>query len=158
VARFALTIYPYSLNGLVQLQDKIVARFALTIYPYSLDLDAIDPLEASSMHGHMIDFKKRGGYLRNRWRRIQGKAAPDYGLRPSTVGLTRIAVEIVISGVFLICRTRPARWIVERIPEKFIGPLLNRLRLIWKSASKPTKRKNLGNLAMELHTPSSKAK
>jgi len=24
------------MNGLVQLQDKIVARFALTIYPYSL--------------------------------------------------------------------------------------------------------------------------
>ena len=30
-------IFAYTKTGLVQLQDKIVARFALTIYPYSLD-------------------------------------------------------------------------------------------------------------------------
>ena len=29
-------IFAYTKTGLVQLQDKIVARFALTIYPYSL--------------------------------------------------------------------------------------------------------------------------
>ena len=34
-----------------------------------LTLEQADVLEASGMHGHMIDFKKRGGYLRNQWRR-----------------------------------------------------------------------------------------
>jgi len=28
--------------GLVQLQDKIVVRFALTIYPYSIDSGAVN--------------------------------------------------------------------------------------------------------------------
>ena len=119
-----------------------------------LALEPIDHLEASAMHGHMIDFKKRGGYLRNKWRRFWGKAAPDYGLRPSSIGLSRICVEIVISFVFFVCRTRPARWIVEHIPERILGPLFNSLRLAWKSASKPTKRKNLRELTMEARVPS----
>jgi hypothetical protein len=34
---FAYTKTLPTSNGLVQLQDKIVVRFALTIYPYSID-------------------------------------------------------------------------------------------------------------------------
>ncbi len=118
-----------------------------------LTLEAADPLEAAAMHGHMIDFKKRGGYLRNQWRRKLGLAAPDYGLRPTGTGASRIAVEIVISSLFAICRTPLARRVMEKIPERILGPLFNKLRLAWKNASKPAKRKGLKNLRMEPYTP-----
>jgi len=36
------------MNGLVQLQDKIVARFALTIYPYSLAITPTTSLQFAS--------------------------------------------------------------------------------------------------------------
>lgn len=118
-----------------------------------LTLDEADILEASAMHGHMIDFKKRGGYLRNQWRRKTGRAAPDYGLKPVGTGVSRIAVECVISTIFAVCRTPLARWTMEHIPEKILGPLFNNLRLAWKNASKPAKRKGLKDLRMECHTP-----
>lgn len=107
-----------------------------------------DPLVATEMHGHMLDFKKRGGYLRNRFRVITGRKAPDYGFVPSPIGAGRVATEVVISGLFLVCRTRFARWAVQRVPERIIGPLFDRLRLAWKAASKPTKRKGLRSLTM----------
>lgn len=118
-----------------------------------LTLDPAEILEASAMHGHMIDFKKRGGHLRNQWRKKIGRAAPDYGLTPVGTGTSRILVEIVISTIFTICRTPLARWTMEHIPEKILGPLFNNLRLAWKNASKPAKRKGLKDLRMETHKP-----
>lgn len=118
-----------------------------------IDLTVIDVLEASAMHGHMIDFKKRGGHLRNRWRKLTGRAAPDYGLGPVGTGASRILVEIVISSIFTVCRTSLARRVMEKIPERILGPLFNNLRLAWKNASKPAKRKGLKDLRMECHTP-----
>lgn len=108
----------------------------------------IDPLKAAEMHGHMMDFKKRGGYLRNTFRRKLGRSAPDFGMKPDPIPASRVFVEIVISTLFLICRTSPAHWLLAQIPESVIGPLFNRLRLGWKSLSKPTKRKGLANLTM----------
>jgi coenzyme F420 hydrogenase subunit beta len=116
-------------------------------------LESIEVLEASAMHGHMIDFKKRGGYLRNEWRRKFGKAAPDYGLVPVGTGKSRVLVEIIISSIFTVCRTTLARWVMERIPESILGPLFNKLRLVWKNASKPAKRKGLKNLRMDCRQP-----
>ncbi len=118
-----------------------------------LHLESQEVLEASAMHGHMIDFKKRGGYLRNQWRRRCGLAAPDYGLDLPPVDRNRIMVEIVISSIFTICRTPLVRWIMEKIPESILGPLFNRLRLIWKAASKPAKRKGLRDLQMVIREP-----
>ena len=113
-----------------------------------LTVEKVDALKAAEMHGHMIDFKKRGGYLRNRLRRFWGRPAADFGLRPDPLPASRVAVELVISTIFFFAGTGLCRWLVERIPERFIGPLFNRLRLTWKAASKPTKRKGLGNLNM----------
>jgi hypothetical protein len=42
---------------------------------------------------------------------------------------------------------------MEHIPERILGPLFNNLRLAWKNASKPAKRKGLKDLRMEPHTP-----
>jgi coenzyme F420 hydrogenase subunit beta len=100
------------------------------------------------MHGHMLDFKKRGSYIRNRFRRRCGRAAPDYGLRPAPLPASRWAVELVVSFLFLVGGTRAARKVLEWIPEAVIGPLFNRLRLLWKGWSKPVKRKGLGTLTM----------
>jgi coenzyme F420 hydrogenase subunit beta len=113
-----------------------------------LALDEVDPLTATEMHGHMIDFKKRGGFIRNQWRRALGLKAPDYGLKPADIPVSRFAVELAISGLFLLGRTSLARWFVAQIPERVIGPVFNRLRLSWKAFSKPTKRKGLAGLTM----------
>jgi coenzyme F420 hydrogenase subunit beta len=113
-----------------------------------LETERAEPLTATEMHGHMLDFKKRGGYIRNRMRRALGLKAPDFGMKPSPLPFSRWAVELVISGIFFVSRTWLARRLVERIPERIIGPLFNALRLGWKSASKPTKRKGLANLTM----------
>ena len=125
--------------------EEIVARLAaegkLTVQP-------VEELKATEMHGHMIDFKKRGGYIRNRMRTFFGQPAADFGMKPSPLPVSRVLVEAVISGIFIVAGTSFCRWLVERIPERFIGPIFNRLRLGWKAASKPTKRKGLGSLKM----------
>jgi len=116
-------------------------------------LEEQDVLSASAMHGHMIEFKKRGGWLRNRARRALGLAAPNYGLDPHPVGASRVLVECVISTVFLVCRTPPARWLMDRIPKRILGPVFNRSRLFWNRASKPAKRTDLRMLTMKPRDP-----
>ncbi len=108
----------------------------------------IDPLKAGDMHGHMLDFKKRGSYIRNQWRHRRGKAAPDFGLKPNSITLSRQLTERVISMIFVLAGSRFARACVAHIPEKILGPLFNGLRLTWKRASRPTKRKGLAGLQM----------
>lgn len=107
-----------------------------------------DPVRALEMHGHMIDFKKRGGFIRNRMRVWFGRKAPRYDIRPESIPGSRVMVELVVSALFLAGSTRLARWLVARFPEKVMGPVFNRLRLTWKSLSKPTKRKALGAMRM----------
>jgi coenzyme F420 hydrogenase subunit beta len=118
-----------------------------------LALERVDDLAATEMHGHMIDFKKRGGYLRNRWRRMTGRAAPDYGMHPETVPASRRAVEVAISSIFAVGATPPARFFLRLIPEKVIGPVFNKARLGWKNMSKPTKRKGLADFKMIVDDP-----
>lgn len=109
-----------------------------------LSLDPIAMDEALAMHGHMLDFKKRGSFIRMTWRKWLGKRNPDYGYRPEHIPLSRYFVEVIISGLFVVGRTRLARWIVEKIPLGIIGPLFNTLRKTWKNMSKPVKRRGLG--------------
>ena len=129
--------------------DAMEAVIADMVRDGSLTAEEADPLEASAMHGHMLDFKKRGGYIRNRIRKELGLAAPDFGMKPGPLPMSRVAVELVISAIFFLSRTWLARKIVEQIPEEIIGPVFNKLRLGWKAFSKPTKRKGLRDLQME---------
>ena len=115
--------------------------------------EEVDPIQALEMHGHMLDFKKRGRFIRNRLRVLCGRRAPDFGLRPQHIPLSRFAAELVIAGLFLLARTRLARKLVEYVPEEVIGPLFDRLRLAWKAASKPTKRRGLADLRMVVEEP-----
>jgi coenzyme F420 hydrogenase subunit beta len=113
-----------------------------------LRLEDIELSRAAEMHGHMLDFKKRGGYIRSGVLRRLGFSTPDYGVRPSPLPLSRWLVEAVVSSLFLCCGNRLARKLLEFIPESVIGPVFNWLRLTWKSFSKPTKRRGLANLNM----------
>ncbi len=102
--------------------------------------------EALSMHGHMLDFKKRGAFIRMDWQAAIGNRVPDYGYRPKSIPFSRKLIEAVISAIFAVCGTRLARRLVEFIPIGVIGPVFNTVRKTWKNASKPTKRKGLQQL------------
>ena len=102
-----------------------------------------DPIKALDMHGHMLDFKKRGGFIRNKIRKALGLQSPDNGYSPVNIPLVRIFVEIIISSIFLVGQLSVSRWLISKFPESFIGPIFNKLRLLWKRISRPTKRKGL---------------
>jgi coenzyme F420 hydrogenase subunit beta len=110
------------------------------------DLLCLEPITqdtALSMHGHMLDFKKRGTFIRLGWWRKLGRSVPDYGYKPVAIPFSRYVTEAVISSLFLIGGTRPARWAVQHIPVPILGPVFNTLRKSWKRLSKPAKRKGL---------------
>jgi len=108
-----------------------------------LHLQEISLSQALDMHGHMIDFKKRGSFIRIYWRNRMGRPAPDWGYMPESMSFMRYVVEVAISGIFAIGRWPLARWLVGRIPVSIIGPVFDVLRKSWKNISKPTKRKKL---------------
>ena len=114
-----------------------------------LELEELPLTKALEMHGHMLDFKKRGSYIRMSWRKAMRGKIPDYGLRPIKIPLSRYLVECIISGVILACQTRLARFAIERVPLAIIGPLFDSIRKTWKWLSKPTKRRALFDLEFE---------
>ena len=114
-----------------------------------LDLQEVSLQEALSMHGHVLDFKKRGAFIRMGWRKAAGKPVPDYGYRPLNIPFNRKLAELVISSVFAVCGTRPAKRLVEFVPLSVVGPTFHYLRKAWKRLSKPTKRRGLYDLQVE---------
>lgn len=115
-----------------------------------LSLEDIPLPEALSMHGHMLDFKKRGAFIRMGWRRALGRPVPDYGYRPTRLSFSRRATELVITGLFVVCSTRLARRLVEHVPIGLIGPLFDGLRRAWKGVSRPVKRRGLAGQTFEV--------
>jgi coenzyme F420 hydrogenase subunit beta len=113
-------------------------------------LEEISLEDALSMHAHMIEFKKRGTFIRLEWRRMTGRHVPDYGYRPVSISFSRRIVELVIVTIFGICRTRLLRRLVEFIPICLMGPLFDGLRKAWKSISKPVKRRGLTDVPYEI--------
>lgn len=111
-----------------------------------LTLEPIPVNQALGMHGHMLDFKKRGSFIRLAVQQRQGIPVPDFGYRPEEIPLSRWLVEVVISGSFLIGRQAWARWLVSKLPMELVGPTFNFLRKTWKGLSKPTKRKGLAEV------------
>lgn len=109
-------------------------------------LTPINLNEALSMHGHMLDFKKRGTFLRLQFQKFRGRPIPQFGYHPASIPLTRKIVEGVISSLFFIGRRRSARFIVSNMPLSVIGPIFNVLRKTWKNISRPTKRKGLADV------------
>jgi len=110
-----------------------------------ITLETISENDAMSMHGHMIDFKKRGAFVRVKFRKLVGRAIPDYGYRPDKLSLSRVFMELIISGFFVIGRTWLARKVIQIIPIKVLGVVFDTMRKFWKNMSKPVKRKGLSN-------------
>jgi coenzyme F420 hydrogenase subunit beta len=118
-----------------------------------ISLEEKDAVAAADMHGHMIDFKKRGSYIRNRIRRLTGRKSPDFGYAPKSLHFSRILVELFIDFIFLISGNPVSRFVMTLFPEKFLGPLFNGLRLKWKNISKPAKRKGLREYYVKISEP-----
>ncbi len=109
-------------------------------------LDSLDVPQALAMHGHMLDFKKRGAFIRLDVQKALGQPIPEFGYRPASIALSRRLVEVVITGSFMIGRLPISRWIVSKLPIGIVGPSFNWLRKTWKGLSKPTKRKGLAEV------------
>ena len=54
-----------------------------------IKLEDTEQNEVFGMHGHMLDFKKRGSFIRNSWKRVQ----PDYVYAPEYIPAQRKMVE-----------------------------------------------------------------
>ncbi|HNY42824.1 MAG TPA: Coenzyme F420 hydrogenase/dehydrogenase, beta subunit C-terminal domain, partial [Bryobacteraceae bacterium] len=67
-----------------------------------IEIEPIAEPAALAMHGHMLDFKKRGSFIRIDRRRRYGIPVPEFGYRPAEIPLARRIVETVISGSFAI--------------------------------------------------------
>ena len=70
---------------------------------------------------------------------------PDYGYAPAHIPAERYGVEVVISLLFRVGRTRLARRLIEVVPIGVLGPFFNTARKSWKRLSKPVKRQGLAN-------------
>ncbi len=115
-----------------------------------LVLEEISLDAALAMHGHMLDFKKRGTFIRMDWLRRFGRSTPKFGYAPQRIPISRICVEFFISGILFMGHSRLARYLVGRIPLKVIGPLFSVVRKTWKRISKPTKRSGLRTMTFRI--------
>lgn len=108
-----------------------------------LELKSLPEKECIEMHSHGYDFKKRGSFIRIRFRKMGLKAIPDYGYTLSGFPLKRVFMELIISSLFRILGTRVARWSVEQFSPAFIGKIFERSRNSWKRSTHNIKRDSL---------------
>ena len=109
----------------------------------SLHLDKIDENEAISMHSHGYDLKKRGTFIRMRFRSWLRLRNPDYGYQMKGFSLKRYLMEFIIDGLFIILGTGFSRFLIERIPPKTVGKAFERTRKIWKKSTRKIKKSQL---------------
>lgn len=109
----------------------------------SLKLDAIDENEAIAMHSHGYDLKKRGTFIRMRFRSWLGMRNPDYGYEMKGFSVKRYFMEFIIDGLFIILGTGISRFIIERVPPKTVGKAFERTRNLWKKSTRKIKKSQL---------------
>ena len=122
--------------------DKLLEKLKLE---NKIDISKIEIDEALNMHGHMLDFKKRGSFIRMSWK----KSSPEYGYKPKDITYNRIFIEYIIYYIFKFGKISVLRKIINQIPMFIIGPFFNGLRMAWKNISKPSKRKGLSEMEFE---------
>lgn len=113
-----------------------------------IHLEEIAWEEAGKMHGHMLDFKKRGAFIRIKYMKLFGKAVPKYTVKPMHIGVMRYLVEVVNVCLFALAGNPLSRAVLNYIPEPILGASFNFMRLRWKALSKPTKRKGLADYCL----------
>lgn len=107
---------------------------------------SIEPLAipaAVGMHSHGYDLKKRGAFIRIRFRRLFGRAVPAYGVRPGRLSPLRWMMEVVIDMLFALFGTRMARSLVATINPAWMGRLFEHARTHWKGLTRNVKRDGL---------------
>lgn len=129
--------------------EQVVAEMARS---GELTLEKIPVNQALAMHGHMLDFKKRGTFIRLEAQQRRGQPIPTFGYCPASITIARRTVEGVISGSFAIGRQPWARWLIAKLPLEMVGPAFNTLRKTWKGLSKPTKRQGLGEVRFRVNS------
>lgn len=108
-----------------------------------LELTPVSEQEAITMHSHGYDLKKRGTFIRMKYRGWLGKPNPDYGYRLGGFSLSRYLMEIIIDTLFLVLGTGFARWIAEKIPPATIGNIFEKARKFWKKSTYRIKRERM---------------
>ena len=108
-----------------------------------LQLDAINESEAIAMHSHGYDLKKRGTFIRIKFRSWLGRKNPDYGYIMKGFSVKRYIMEFVIDSLFIILGTRFSHFIIERIPPATVGKVFERSRNVWKKSTKKIKKSQL---------------
>jgi len=116
--------------------DGMVREGRLEILPCSEE-------ESITMHSHGYDFKKRGSFIRIGFRKLFFRPVPDYGYKLSGFPASRYFMEFLISSLFLLLGSWPARRIVELFRPEFIGRFFEKTRTTWKKSTRSIKRKNL---------------
>jgi len=119
-----------------EILDRMIAEGRLNLEPLS-------EKEAVEMHSHGYDLKKRGTFIRMRFRSWLGKPNPDYGYLLKGFPFSRYLMEMIISTLFLVLSTGLSRWLVERIPPKTIGKIFEKARKAWKKSTHKIKREKL---------------
>jgi coenzyme F420 hydrogenase subunit beta len=120
--------------------EEILRRMAAEGW---LELNPISETDAIAMHSHGYDLKKRGTFIRMKYRDMLGKPNPDYGYKLGGFPISRYLMEIIIDAMFLVLGTRFARWIVEKIPPEIIGKIFEKARKVWKKSTYRIKRGKL---------------
>lgn len=103
----------------------------------------LSPEEAIRMHSHGYDFKKRGAFIRMRFRKWSGRKVPEYGIQPGRFPVSRWLMEAVISFLFSIMSSRPARWLSEKMPPERLGRIFEAARTLWKKNTAGIKKNKL---------------
>lgn len=108
-----------------------------------INLKPISEDDAITMHSHGYDLKKRGTFIRIKFRKMLGLSVPDYGYSLSGFPFSRYLMELLITSLFLLLGTSVARYVVEKIPPSLIGRIFEKSRNLWKKATFGIKRENL---------------
>lgn len=108
-----------------------------------LEVIPVSEEESIRMHSHGYDLKKRGSFIRIGLRKMFFRPVPDYGYKLSGFPFSRYLMELLISSLFLILGTWPARRIIEWFPPEFIGRIFEKTRTRWKRSTRSIKRKDL---------------
>jgi len=107
-----------------------------------LELDRTHRDDAIEMHSHGLFNKKIAVWSRIDIRQWLGKAVPNYGYRP-VLPLKPRLVGYGIAIIFLLGRTRLARWIVQKLPLEVTGRIFLGIRKRWRGWTKPKRGRSL---------------
>jgi coenzyme F420 hydrogenase subunit beta len=114
-----------------------------------LSLQGLEEQAAIGMHSHMLDFKKRGSFLRMERREKRGVSVPDYGFKAVGIPWQRRLFESLLTFLFWVCSQPLSRWAVEHFPVRITGELFEIARRSWKRMTRTTKRRGLVDVQFE---------